>query len=644
MALKIHSYIGKLLYGFLFIAILPVALIVWAKMSAGNVPLPIVGSLTVGVALSFLGAVIMISGIAALYLYGHGLPMSPYPPSQYVTEGIYGFIPHPIYTGFSILCIGVAIAAQSPSGLWLVSPVVIMSCAAWVLGFENHNLQRRFGWIQTKPFIHLPEDDTDAPGLSDRLSIYILVLLPWLILYEAVRALGIAPDAIIAFFPFENNLPVYEWTEIFYISTYAFVLLTPLFARTKRDLRKFSLDGLTSTGIITLLFLVIPFIATPRLFIPHSLFGKLLVLERTYDNPVAAFPSFHVVWALLAASTYAKSVPSLKSLWWGWALLISASCVTTGMHAIVDVLGGLIVFLFVIQMDKVWETIRKFSEFIANSWREWQFGPIRVINHGIYAGVGTFIGLSIVGILLGPKYMTSIVFVALCSLIMAGLWAQFIEGSHRLLRPYGYYGGVLGIIIGSLITQLFGTKVWWLLAAFSIAGPWIQSAGRLRCLVQGCCHGRETSNRIGIRYTHPRSRVHSLASLGGVPIHPTPLYSILWNFVVGIVMIRLWSLNVQPPFIGGIYLILTGLGRFVEESYRGEPQTPVIGGLRFYQWLTIGSVLAGAALTTVGHTAGLPTPEFSWKSIAVAGFFGLCTWFALGVDFPGSNRRFSRLV
>lgn len=643
--MKIYSFIWKILYGTLFIAVLPAALIIWAKMSEGNVPLPVVGSFAIGVALSFFGAVIMSSGIVALYLYGHGLPMSPYPPSRYVTEGIYRVIAHPIYTGFSILCVGVAIAAQSPSGLWLVSPVVIMSCAVWVLGFENHGLRKRFNGILTKPFIHLPEDKADAPDTAERISVYILVFLPWFILYEAVRVLGVPSDAIVAFFPFENDIPVYEWTEIFYISTYAFVLLTPLIAKTKHDLRKFSIDGLIATGVIIFLFLMIPLIAPSRPFTPHSFFGKLLVLERTYDTPAAAFPSFHVVWALLAASTYAKSVPSLKSLWWGWALIISASCITTGMHAAVDVMGGLIVFLIVIQMNKVWETIRKFSEFIANSWREWQFGPVRVINHGIYAGVGTFIGLSIVGILLGQEYVLSIALIALCSLIMAGLWAQFVEGSPRLLRPYGYYGGVVGVIIGSLMTQWFwAANIWWLLAAFSIVGPWIQSAGRLRCLVQGCCHGRETSRRIGIRYVHPRSRVHKLAGLGGMPIHPTPLYSILWNFVVGIVMIRLWYLNVQPPFIGGIYLILTGLGRFVEESYRGEPQTPVIGGLRFYQWLAIGSVLAGAALTSVGHTAGMPTPEFSLKSIVFAGFFGLCTWFALGVDFPGSNRRFSRLV
>ena len=96
--------------------------------------------------------------------------------------------------------------------------------------------------------------------------------------------------------------------------------------------------------------------------------------------------------------------------------------------------------------------------------------------------------------------------------------------------------------------------------------------------------------------------------------------------------------------IVGMYLILTGLGRFVEEAYRGEPQTPVFGELRLYQWIAILSVVAGAALTAIPATGVTPVAELSWDS-PVAGFaFGLFTWFALGVDFPDSNRRFARLA
>jgi len=228
--------------------------------------------------------------------------------------------------------------------------------------------------------------------------------------------------------------------------------------------------------------------------------------------------------------------------------------------------------------------------------------------------------------------------------VSAGLWAQFVEGSPSLLRPYGYYGGVLGVVLGTLAVQLAWGEAWPLLAAFAVAGPVVQGVGRLRCLVQGCCHGRETSDRIGIRYVHPRSRVCRLAHLTGVPIHPTPLYSILWNVVTGSILIRLWALGAPLPLVCGLYLILNGLGRFVEEAYRGEPQTPVLGKLRVYQLLAIASVLSGIALTMVRSQARIGVPRFTWTVLGVSALFGLVTWIALGVDFPESDRRFSRLA
>jgi drug/metabolite transporter (DMT)-like permease len=69
-----------------------------------------------------------------------------------------------------------------------------------------------------------------------------------------------------------------------------------------------------------------------------------------------------------------------------------------------------------------------------------------------------------------------------------------------------------------------------------------------------------------------------------------------------------------------------------------------VGGLRLYQWLAIVFVLAGSAMTAIG---GPPAPalaglrEVPWGWLAV---LGAVTYAAYGVDFPHSNRRFSRLV
>jgi prolipoprotein diacylglyceryltransferase len=233
---------------------------------------------------------------------------------------------------------------------------------------------------------------------------------------------------------------------------------------------------------------------------------------------------------------------------------------------------------------------------------------------------------------------------AMAGLVGAALWAQVIEGSPRLLRPYGYYGGLLGACAGALAAPLVGTDIWLVLGAYAVAGPFIQAAGRLRCLVQGCCHGSPAPSAVGIRYAHPRSRVCRLSDLGGKQVHPTQVYSILWNGVIALATARLWSVHAGLHVVGGVYLILNGAGRFVEEAYRGEPQTPVYGNLRLYQWVAIGSVLAGIAVTALGRGGPAPAPSVHVAAIALGLAFGLLTWFALGVDFPRSSARFSRLV
>jgi len=636
--------LAKVLYGALFALIVPLFLVVWAIGAEPNVGLPAIDSTVLGLIGAVLGGSLMISGYFSLFVYGKGLPMNPFPPRLYVTRGIYRFTSHPIYAGFSILCIGLSMLFGSSSGLWLVSPIVILSCVALVQGFEKERIRNLFGSNLPKPLIRIPGEGDDAPDAWERVSAYVLVLLPWTILYQAVRFFGTPPDAIIAALPFEETLPVYESTEIFYISTYLFVFLAPLVARSKSDLRDFSIYGLISTAIVSLLFLTVPLIAPPRPFVAEGFWGNLLLFERAHDTPAAAFPSFHVIWALLAARVYARRIPSLRIFSWGWALLISVSCITTGMHTVIDVVAGFVFFFFLVRIRNVYECLRKSSERIANSWREWNFKSIRIINHGVYPGIGTFVGLCIAGFVTGSGHITAVLIVAMFALITSALWAQFIEGSAKLLRPYGYYGGVLGLVLGTFVASLTGSNTWLLLAAFSVAGPWIQSFGRIRCLIQGCCHGHETTEEIGIRYEHPRSRVNLIAGLAGKSIHPTPLYSILWNIVIAFVLTRLWVLETPLSLIGGGYLILTGLGRFVEEAFRGEPQTPIKAGLRLYQWIALGSVIAGAVVTMIPTSSEQPVWHLSPEMVLAAGVTGCIMFLALGMDFPQSNKRFSRLV
>ena len=635
--------IAKVLYGCVFVLALPVLLWLWAAKTSPAVHVRAIHSMVGGSVLIGIGLILIIWAMWLLWRRGGGLPMNAFPPPRYVSVGIYRILCHPIYVGFALLCIGVAMASGSASGLWLVSPTVILASTALVLGYELPDMRSRFGHAIPSQRL-LPISEETSPGVLERVRCYLTVLLPWLLLYEATVALGIPADARIAYFPFEQHIPVWEWSEIFYASVYVAVVAAPLAIRTRRELRWFAGCGLLSMAIVFPIYLVVPLIAPPRPFDVHSALGMLLSFDRSHDSAAAAFPSYHVIWAFLAAEGIAQKRWS-KWLMRIWALLVSASCVTSGMHALVDVVAGLLVFLMVVRMEDIWAFLHRGAEQIANSWKEWHFGPVRVINHGGYAALGTFLGVFIIDTLLGPGKASISLAIFVGGAVGAALWAQWIEGSPVLLRPLGFYGGVIGTILGGVLAAAWSsTNIWLVLSALVVAAPWIQGIGRLRCLVQGCCHGRPCDPALGICYFRPSSRVYRIPSLRGVPLHPTPLYSLLWNIIIALFVTRLYLLHTRAAMVGGVYLILSGLGRFVEEAYRGEPQTRVISGLRLYQWIAIASVIAGAFITSLTEVPVTPQPMIHASSIVVASVCGLLAWMVTGVDFPHSNRRFARLT
>lgn len=636
--------IARILYGAAFCLALPALLLLWARRLDEIVSLPAVRSPAIGWGLAALGLLAVLEAMRELRVLGGGLPMNAFPPPRLVSRGLYGVIAHPIYVAFSIAAFGVAVATGSPAGFWIVSPAVALACAALVLGHERHDLRRRFG-EPPRPFLSLPPAE-DAPRTAgDALSIWILLLLPWLFLYEAIGHLPV-PGARSVVLAFEASWPVHPATEPVYALVYPFVVLAPLALRTRAAARRAFITGTVGTALGMLAYLVLPLIAPPRPFEGEGLLAAMLRLERA-DGLAgrAAFPSFHVFWAWWAAAAWGTRGRGWRRAAHGLAAAIVASCSTTGMHALLDLAAGSALAAVALRADRVWELLRRGAERLANGWRELRIGPVRVIVHGCFAAAAALAGALIAGALLGEEGPARVALFSLASLAGAGLWGQYWSGSKALLRPFGYFGSVVGVGLALIALSLAGIEVGPLAAAFAVAAPWVQAIGRLRCLVQGCCHGAPAPPRVGIVVERPESRVVRIAALGGTPIHPTPLYSILANLAIGALLARLYAIGAPPTLVAGGYLLLSGLARFVEESYRGEPGTPVVGGLRLYQWFAAASALAGAVVTCLpAPFAPRPEIEIGPALVATALAVGALHFFAMGVDFPASNRRFARLT
>lgn len=633
---------GRLAYAALFCVALPALLAAWAVRLDSVLDLPAYGSAAWGTAAAACGLALMIAATRDLWVHGQGLPASPFPPRRLVTRGVYGLVAHPVYLGAVLVSLGASLAARSAAGLWIVTPVLALAVFAFVIGFERDSTLRRYGALPA-PLLSLPAESDARPSVFDRISVYALVFLPWLAIYLGIEYLGAPPDAVSTWMEWDLALPVLPWTEALYAATYLFVGLAPLAASRKDELRRFALGGLWASAILFPLYLLLPLVAEAKPVPGDGLWQELMRWERHFNQPVTAFPAFHVVWACLAARLYTSKWPRLRWLWWSCAAALAASCVTTGMHASMDVAAGFAVYALVAHREAVWRRACDGAERLANSWREVTIGPVRLMSHGIYAGLGAAVGLAVAAALAGSRNLGWFLVMSLSAAVGAALWAQLVEGSPQLLRPYGYFGSVILAVAAAGIAGLAGADGWLLLGSFATGACFAHAIGRIRCLVQGCCHGREAPESLGIRYEHPLSRVVRLADLGGVPVHPTPLYSLVWSLVSGWVLVRLWMLGAPLQLIVGAYLLLAGLGRFVEEHFRGEPQTKAIAGLRLYQWLAIAFVISGAAVTALAPTPAPPPPPFDLSILPVASIVGALYYLAYGADLPRSNRRFSRL-
>ncbi len=621
---------GKVLYSLTFLVVLPAVLYFWARHTAGAVTLPGIHSEIFGAAGMAAGIFLMLSGMHALWHFGGGLPMNAYPPPKFVTNGVFRLLPHPIYSGFVLTCFGASIYSGSASGLWLVSPTVLAGCTALVWGYEGIDLRQRFPGEKRRYLLTIPANSTEKPSVWDRISVFVCLFLPWVLLNGAALVIDNGHTASAFYGGLELNSGGYQ--QYFTPAALGWTVLAPLVARTQEQLRRFFIGGIIGGGLALYMALVMPAI------------GLGYMSQQDDSVLLQALLSLNWFWIWLSASVLIKAVPAYRIPVYGASALLTPGLILVSSDPVAHAITGWVGTAGALFYPAVWEFMRRSAEIIANSWREWVFGPVRIISHGFYVGAAAFTGMILGGWLAGPEYVSAMVVFGVIVTICAGLWGQYVEGSDKLKRPFGFYGAMLGIVIASLVMRWMGVDVWVMLGIFSVFMPWVQGIGRFRCLVNGCCHGAETGDLLGIRYTHPRSRVCFVSGLKGRPLHPTQLYSMLWLALVGGLQLKLWLGGAAPSLIFGTYLILNGLGRFVEEAYRGEPQTPVMAGLRLYQWAAVVSVLAGIIISCVPAHRPALTPGITWQSVARAGFMWVFVQFMMGIDFPNSNRRFSRLA
>ncbi|HYV32675.1 MAG TPA: prolipoprotein diacylglyceryl transferase [Candidatus Binatia bacterium] len=154
-----------------------------------------------------------------------------------------------------------------------------------------------------------------------------------------------------------------------------------------------------------------------------------------------------------------------------------------------------------------------------------------------------------------------------------------------------FYGGLIGATAAGMIYVWKNNLPRWKFAdalAPSIALGYVP--GRIGCLMNGCCYGRETSLPWAIHF--PKDH-----ETHGVGVHPTQIYDSLLN--LGLYAVLAW-LHRRKQFDGQIfasYLVGYALTRSAVEAFRGDYPVRYLGGtLTPAQLVSPAILLAGLIL------------------------------------------------
>jgi prolipoprotein diacylglyceryl transferase len=197
----------------------------------------------------------------------------------------------------------------------------------------------------------------------------------------------------------------------------------------------------------------------------------------------------------------------------------------------------------------------------------------------------------------------------------------------------GIAGGTIALFAISIIT---GIPLLRLLDAPALSLPLGEAIARLGCYVYGCCWGRPTTSRFGVRYTSPDSKVVRCAPhLHNVKIHPAQLYALVIYLAMFAAM---YAALPYMPFDGAItavYFIGHSTVRLSLEFFRQDDRGKLWGRLTHTNLYSIVMLLLGFVILAYGSQHSAPiVVDMGVRFVHVLGDGSVLPWIAMyGVVF-----------
>jgi phosphatidylglycerol:prolipoprotein diacylglycerol transferase len=207
--------------------------------------------------------------------------------------------------------------------------------------------------------------------------------------------------------------------------------------------------------------------------------------------------------------------------------------------------------------------------------------PVRILDLGLVVLVSSLIGSRLAYVLTHlPAYAGD-------PLGVLRIW----EGGLT------FYGG-LAAGIGCGLLYLWRKRLP-ALAVTDIIAPQLAlgvAIARVGCLLNGCCFGRPTTLPWGIVFP-PDCEAGWV--VGGIPVHPTQIYSSAANLIIFFVLRRLLWRNLASGMVFAAFLVMYGSWRFAIDFLRYyEPSMFIKGlGLTGNQLVSLGMVAIGVVMS-----------------------------------------------
>lgn len=152
-------------------------------------------------------------------------------------------------------------------------------------------------------------------------------------------------------------------------------------------------------------------------------------------------------------------------------------------------------------------------------------------------------------------------------------WDLYADDPVRVLYVWegglAVYGGLVGGVLAGLLYARFNGLPFWRTADAAAPGLILgQGLGRLACIPNGDALGAPTDAPWAFVYTNPATMVPP--ELLGRPLHPYPVYELLFDFAV---LGLLWKLRGVYKTDGMLFLTYVGVyaaGRFLLTFFRTE--------------------------------------------------------------------------